>query len=435
MAKKYNHLKSLKNEEDQKMKHAFILLVAVLISVHMFGQTPEMMSYQALIRDAENNLVTNSPVGMQLSILQGAANGIPVYVEFQNPVTNANGLVTVIIGNGNVLQGSLASIDWSADSYYIQTEVDPLGGNSFTITITNQLLTVPYAFHAKSAESITGELNETDPDFNAWDKSTGISINENQIADLGNYITTESDPVFSAWDKSTGITINESQINDLGSYLETETDPVYNASTAAGITEMDTAKWNGKQDKLVAGSGISIDNNTINVVEESPHYVGELYGGGIVFWVDHSGEHGLVLSLVDVSTGKAWSNITSAAVNTTNDWDGESNTTAIVGQPGHSESAAQLCNEYINEDYGTGVYDDWYLPGIAELNAMWGNFYDIQKVLSTDGNDQTTTLMRQIYWSSSEYTLNKAWSFSMAGGYNNYATKTGNYYVRAVRAF
>ncbi len=40
------------------------------------------------------------------------------------------------------------------------------------------------------------------------------------------FLTSETDPIFSAWDKSTGISITESQISDLGSYIETESDPL-----------------------------------------------------------------------------------------------------------------------------------------------------------------------------------------------------------------
>jgi uncharacterized protein (TIGR02145 family) len=53
---------------------------------------------------------------------------------------------------------------------------------------------VPFALHAKTAETVTGGITENDPVFGAWDKTTGISITESQISDLGNYIETETDP-------------------------------------------------------------------------------------------------------------------------------------------------------------------------------------------------------------------------------------------------
>jgi len=83
------------------------------------------MSYQAVIRDNSNALVTNQMVGMQISILQGSANGAAVYAETQAPTTNANGLVSLEIGGGNLVSGNFASINWANGPYFIKTETDP----------------------------------------------------------------------------------------------------------------------------------------------------------------------------------------------------------------------------------------------------------------------------------------------------------------------
>ena len=117
-----------------------------------------------------------------------------VYTEIHTPVTNANGLVSIEIGNGTIVSGDFATIDWTDGPYFIKTETDPEGGENYTITGTSQLLSVPYALHSKTAETVTGEIPETDPVFTAWDKSTGISISESQIGDLQTYLTSESDP-------------------------------------------------------------------------------------------------------------------------------------------------------------------------------------------------------------------------------------------------
>ncbi|NLL28842.1 MAG: hypothetical protein GX259_08585 [Bacteroidales bacterium] len=234
------------------MKKIFIIFAALLMTASMFlpqqvsAQAPEKMSYQAVIRNSSDELVKNTQIGMQISILQGSANGTTVYVETQTPTTNINGLVSIEIGAGTVVSGDFATIDWKNGAYFIKTETDPSGGTNYSITVTNQLLSVPYALHAKTAETITGEVVETDPVFTAWDKSEGISITENQISDLGNYIENETDPNFTSWDKSTGISITESQITDLGNYITTETDPVFGASVASGISGADTANWNNK---------------------------------------------------------------------------------------------------------------------------------------------------------------------------------------------
>ncbi|MDD3860465.1 MAG: FISUMP domain-containing protein [Bacteroidales bacterium] len=223
------------------MRKLLFIFVSVLLAAGVYAQSPQKMSYQAVIRNTSDALVTDTEIGMQISILQGSTIGTAVYVETQTPTTNANGLVSIEIGAGTVLNGDFATIDWANGPYFIKTETDPAGGTSYTITGTSQLLSVPYALHAKTAEMLTGGITETDPVFNAWDKSTGISITESQISDLDHFTTAdEIDPVFGAWDKSTGISITESQISDLGNYIETETDPEFGAwdkSTGISITE------------------------------------------------------------------------------------------------------------------------------------------------------------------------------------------------------
>jgi uncharacterized protein (TIGR02145 family) len=141
------------------MKKIYTIFLAVLLTASLFSQSPQKMSYQAVIRDAGNALVTSHAVGMQISILQGSSSGTAVYVETQTPSTNANGLVTIVIGGGNVVSGTFTGIDWSTGVYFIKTETDPTGGTSYTITGTSQILSVPYALYAKTAAS----YSETDP--------------------------------------------------------------------------------------------------------------------------------------------------------------------------------------------------------------------------------------------------------------------------------
>ncbi len=138
------------------MKRIFTILLAVLLTAGVFAQSPEKMSYQAVIRNSSNTLLTNTAVGMKISIIQGSAGGTPVYVETQTPTTNANGLVSIEIGNGIIQSGNFSNIDWSNGTYFIKTETDPTGGNTYTITGTSQLLSVPYALHAKTTETLSG---------------------------------------------------------------------------------------------------------------------------------------------------------------------------------------------------------------------------------------------------------------------------------------
>ena len=237
------------------MKTVFTIMVAVLLTAIVSAQSPEKMSYQAVIRNSSNQLVTNQTVGMQISILQGSPSGTAVYVEIQEPVSNANGLVSLEIGSGTVVSGNFSSIDWANGTYFIKTETDLNGGTNYTITGTSQLLSVPYALHAKTAETITSAVTETDPVFNA-SAARGISSTDvsNWNNKLDNY--TETDPVFDI-SVASGITATDTTNwnNKLDSY--TETDPVFDASVARDITATDITNWNNKLDSYTETQNLS----------------------------------------------------------------------------------------------------------------------------------------------------------------------------------
>lgn len=76
------------------MKRLFTIIATILLTATMWAQSPQKMSYQAVIRNGSDQLVTNHAVGIRVSILQGIN---PVYVETHATTTNANGLVTVEI--------------------------------------------------------------------------------------------------------------------------------------------------------------------------------------------------------------------------------------------------------------------------------------------------------------------------------------------------
>lgn len=132
------------------MKLIYSLVAALFMVASVRAQAPEKMSYQAVIRNASNTLVTNQNVQIRISILQGSASGTAVYVETQTPTTNANGLVSLEIGAGSVVLGTFSGINWGSNTYFVKTETDPAGGTSYSITGTSQILSVPYALNAKN---------------------------------------------------------------------------------------------------------------------------------------------------------------------------------------------------------------------------------------------------------------------------------------------
>ena len=229
------------------MKKLITMVIMVLAVAVAMAQAPEKFTYQAVVRNASNALVTNTLVGVRVSILQGSATGSGVYVETQMPSTNANGLITLNIGDGNAVFGTFGSIDWSAGPYFLKTEIDPAGGNNYSVTSTQQLLSVPYALYAKEAgNSFSGDYNDL---TNTPDIPT-VPTNVSAFTNDAGYITgyTETDPTVPAWAKEANKpTYNYSEIvntptiptvptnvsaftNDAG-YLTTyaETDPQFNA--------------------------------------------------------------------------------------------------------------------------------------------------------------------------------------------------------------
>ena len=147
------------------MKTTFTFMFALFLANNSFSQPPEKFSYQAVIRNSNNQLVTNTTIGMQISILQGSAAGIAVYVEQHHSSTNVNGLVSIEIGGGDPVSGNFSTINWANGTYFIKTETDIDGAINYTITGTSQILSVPFAIHAKSVETADYNSLVNLPDF------------------------------------------------------------------------------------------------------------------------------------------------------------------------------------------------------------------------------------------------------------------------------
>jgi len=154
------------------MKRFFAVWLLILSVTGILAQAPEKMSYQAVVRNSSDQLVTNHMIGIQISILQGSPAGTVVYTEIQTPTTNANGLVSIEIGGG----ASFSSINWADEPYFLKTEIDPDGDTNYTIIGTSQLLSVPYAFRAKAAETADDAVKLTGDQTIAGNKTfTGIT--------------------------------------------------------------------------------------------------------------------------------------------------------------------------------------------------------------------------------------------------------------------
>ena len=158
--------------------------------------------------------------------------------------------------------------------------------------------------------------------------------------------------------------------------------------------------------------------------------IGQTYQGGIIFYLDASGCHGLISAPTNQSTGIVWWNgiYTDTYASGSGLFDGDGNCYRIRRSQGDCAScnAAELCL-----DLSLGGYSDWYLPSKYELNLMYrnigpGNALGLGNVGGFAGN---------FYWSSTEYANHVAWDQNFTVGLQNYDGKGDDYYVRAVRAF
>ncbi|MCD4833851.1 MAG: DUF1566 domain-containing protein [Bacteroidales bacterium] len=307
------------------MKRIFVILVAVLITASLFAQAPEKMTYQAVVRDDNSTLITSTQVGIEINIYQeGSASETLVYTETQTPTTNANGLFSIEIGG----QTGFDTITWANGPYFLETNIDVAGGTNYTITGVSQLLTVPYALHAKTAETIS----------------------------------------------------------------------------------------------------------------EHKYQIGDFAQGGIVFWLDETGEHGLVCAKTDQDGGSGvrWYAGTSGNTQAKGDgpYAGEANTAIIIaaqvaiGDDGNTY-AARICNELqITESSKT--YGDWYLPAKQELNLMCQNRETINATATANGG---VAFVATYYWNSTEYSSSYTWAQDFSSGNQHGSSKSNTYRVRAVRAF
>jgi len=308
------------------MKKIITFLIILIIVSDLCAQAPEKMSYQAVIRDANGQLIKNTNIGIQVKI-QKYIIGMPpthenVYVEtFSELSTNENGLLTFSIGTGQIVLGNFEDIDWSDGTYILKSEIDPEGGTNYNIISSSQIMSVPYALYAKNAKT---------------------------------------------------------------------------------------------------------------------YKVGDFAQGGIVFWIDESGQHGLVCAKEDQSSNIRWYAGNYGSTRATGDgpYSGELNTAIIIsslinfGDDG-LDYAAQLCNDLVVSE-GDISYGDWYLPSLEELTLMWQNRAIIDLTAVTNGG---SSFENSPYWSSTEVGYAHAAVFRFEEGISQNVWKEFETNVRAIRAF
>ncbi len=132
---------------------SFLALIMALLfqSIVIIAQVPQKVSYQAVIRNASGELVKSGAVRIRISILQGSASGTVAYSETHTATSNANGLITINVGNGTPVTGTFPTINWRTSPYFLKVETDPTGGTNYTVTGNSEIVSTPYALFAATS--------------------------------------------------------------------------------------------------------------------------------------------------------------------------------------------------------------------------------------------------------------------------------------------
>ncbi len=176
------------------MKKYTLLVSFFVMCLYISAQSPNSISYQAVLRNSSNALLSSQAVSIKVDILKNSLTGAIIYSEEHAVVTNSNGLATLAIGDGSVLSGDFSDIEWGVDSFFIQTSIDLEGGSDYTLIGTSLCQSVPYSFYATSADTIIGNISveqisgfSDDGVINALDygvKGDGMTDDSNAIKAL-----------------------------------------------------------------------------------------------------------------------------------------------------------------------------------------------------------------------------------------------------------
>ena len=357
----------------------------LLLNLYSFAQAPEVFKYQAIINKKNGNeVLKNTSIGVQISIIHNDLNGTPVYSETFNATTNGSGLINLEIGNGSPTIGDFSEIDWVGGPYFLVVGVDITGGSHYISMGGSQLLSVPYALYANTAKSISEPIVETQSlaDVTAIDNSVNA-----QIKNLTNP-TEDQDAATKAY-----VDVHSLADEDIDSNNEIEL-PI--GGTNGQVLQTD-------------GSG---NYSWVNLTMYEPTYsVNTFYAelGGYVIEVSDGGKHGLVAAMQDQVVGNS--------------------TTG----PNWYEINDFLSNAD-NHDINGAKFKDWRIPTKRELNLM---YLSKTAIGITSGS----------YWSATEasvyssyyrtYSGEYAWFQKFYSGVQGQMGKksAGGMILRAVRSF
>ena len=431
--------------------------------------------YQALLSNTEGGLNSANGYKALFSNTTGSSNlangGEALFSNTEGNMNTANGVATLrsntkgnnntangykalfsnTTGSSNTAYGFNALVSNTTGCYNMANGVWALGGNKtgwYNIATGNWAL----YFNTTGRYNIANGHNTLHHNTSGL-YNIGIGTSANYYNQEGSYNTIigyEAGKGESVHDKSGNVFLGYK-----AGYHETTNNKLYiensNATTPLiyGEFDNDLLRVNGTLDVNNAYQFPTSDGANGQVLQtdgsgalswtdnggEVDHYIGELIGAngedGVVFWVDHTGEHGLICSKEDLNggAGTPWyiSIGSYPLIGATSDWDGANNTISIINSQGAGTYAASICASYTTIGTSPG---DWYLPAIDEIIKMYHQKYEIDKALNNN------SFSRTVYLSSTELSNITVYIFNFYSGILEGSHKYNcQGVVKAVRAF
>ncbi len=413
------------------MKKHILLLLVLLNSILVLAQN-KGLSYQAVIYDTRveklpgydniSKVLSSKAICLRFSIID--YKGQIEYQENANAETDRFGMINLFIGSGTKIGGyanSFSQIKWDSMDKTLLVELDIENNcNSFTEIARSSFSYVPFAYYS---------LNSNTKSTQGMDGKTilnGIVQPLDSIGKLGDfYINTNTNILFGP-KSSSGWGVGVSLIGPQG-----PTGPQGQIGPQGPVGPQGPTGVQGPQgtEGQIGPQG--------PVGPQGPggltHYIGEKFGGGVVFhvWKDSLGvEHGLIVSLVNLGSAGSWIITTDNFLfgpSAQSSWNGLDNSIVISGSS--YNSAAKTCIDYIS-----GGQTDWYLPAIDELIMLWQNRYNVNRTLSSIAGASTLSISSE-YWSSTERFIDRTWYLDFETGSTGITAKNSFCNVRAIRSF
>ena len=268
------------------MKKLLLFSLAIGLSFLSMAQAPQLINYQAVIRDAAGQVVQNQNVSLRLSIHEKYSVGINVYQEEHMVTTNDFGLVNIHIGAGVNKTGLLNDVKWGSDVHVLKVSLDQNGGSSFSVMGYAQLVSVPYALYAANVSysdtSATNELQMLSFSNDTLRLSNGNSIYlpntdySKNISDLNDSIMIINSRLVSITQQVKNDSIYLAGL--INSHIQNDADidstnEIQNLSLAGNILNIS----GGNSVTLPSGGVVSNDNDSTNEIQSLSRNVDTLF--------------------------------------------------------------------------------------------------------------------------------------------------------------